>query len=397
METVVEPQKFFVGVVDLFAILMPGALLAYIAKAGTPITFGGLTALGGTEGWAVFLFASYLLGHMIFLIGSWLDFAYDGLRRCTDRGQLERLAEGKSRRNRFVRWLARVLFKKGPDAAVDRVLRFKERALETVFADGTVNAFQWCKARLTKELPEGLAAVQRFEADSKFFRSFVIVLPALALLDFQIHWWALVPILIAAELLALWRYVEQRFKATQQAYWYIVTIESTKEKVVTPGRRPRADGLTHAGGVVFTIENERTRYLLVEATKDRHELVLPKGHIEPGEDPAFTAVREVREETGVWARSIEWLDDKAFGAEAPLVRVYLMKAVAFPDEWPPEERQHGWYSYDAAIAKLNYKESRDLLEAAERRRTGAEPRRPGVVAPADATIAAAATKERAPR
>jgi len=36
-----EPQKFFIGIVDFFSILMPGAMLAYLARdwAG-PYLFG---------------------------------------------------------------------------------------------------------------------------------------------------------------------------------------------------------------------------------------------------------------------------------------------------------------------------------------------------------------------
>src|SRR5437016_962783 len=36
---------------------------------------------------------------------------------------------------------------------------------------------------------------------------------------------------------------------------------------------------------------------------------LPKGHIDPGESPAETAIREVREETGVEGRLVEKLGD----------------------------------------------------------------------------------------
>ena len=41
---------------------------------------------------------------------------------------------------------------------------------------------------------------------------------------------------------------------------------------------------------------------MVQASNDPDQWVLPKGHIEPDEDPRHCAIREVKEETGVWAR-----------------------------------------------------------------------------------------------
>ena len=64
-----DPQKLFIGVVDFFAVLMPGALLAYFGRYWTEPPF----QLKGPEGWIVFFFASYLLGHFAFLFGTILD------------------------------------------------------------------------------------------------------------------------------------------------------------------------------------------------------------------------------------------------------------------------------------------------------------------------------------
>jgi 8-oxo-dGTP pyrophosphatase MutT (NUDIX family) len=56
---------------------------------------------------------------------------------------------------------------------------------------------------------------------------------------------------------------------------------------------------TSAGGVV--INNERTKIALIGRLDRRGRLLwsLPKGHIEEGETPEQTAVREVSEETGI--------------------------------------------------------------------------------------------------
>ena len=157
-----------------------------------------------------------------------------------------------------------------------------------------INAFQWCKARVSSEHPEGLLEVHRFEASSKFFRSFVVVLAAPDLFHAFQHNWIATGICLAAIAPALWRYIDQRFKTTQQAYWHVLTIEAAKgTKLEYPARD---DGLTHAGGVVYRMTADgKPEYLLVTASKNREQWVLPKGHIEYGENPRETAVREVRE------------------------------------------------------------------------------------------------------
>ncbi|MEA2494571.1 MAG: hypothetical protein QOJ29_2482 [Thermoleophilaceae bacterium] len=63
-----------------------------------------------------------------------------------------------------------------------------------------------------------------------------------------------------------------------------------------------------AGGLV--IRNMRgRRYLATVLVKDGKVHALPKGHIEEGEKGAETAVREVREETGLTSDVVEKLGD----------------------------------------------------------------------------------------
>ena len=68
-----------------------------------------------------------------------------------------------------------------PIFAVQQALAFRDVSIAKKGGKANINAFQWAKARLTLEHPVALAAVQRFEADSKFFRSFVVVLVITAL------------------------------------------------------------------------------------------------------------------------------------------------------------------------------------------------------------------------
>src|SRR5258706_16180417 len=65
-----------------------------------------------------------------------------------------------------------------------------------------------------------------------------------------------------------------------------------------------------AGGVV--VRSVRGRPMLAAIRpqgKPAGVWALPKGNIDPGESPAETAVREVREETGVEGRLVEKLGD----------------------------------------------------------------------------------------
>ena len=74
-----DPQKFFIGLMDFFSILLPGALLTYLLmdELGPVILGDRYAKLLNAEAWAAFLFASYLFGHLVFLLGSWLDELYD--------------------------------------------------------------------------------------------------------------------------------------------------------------------------------------------------------------------------------------------------------------------------------------------------------------------------------
>lgn len=65
-----------------------------------------------------------------------------------------------------------------------------------------------------------------------------------------------------------------------------------------------------AGGVVVRTLGGRPHLAAIRPQgKKPGTWVLPKGNIDPGESPAETAVREVREETGLEGRIVEKLGD----------------------------------------------------------------------------------------
>lgn len=374
-----EPQKFFIGLMDFFSILLPGALLTYLLMDEMgPAVLGEerYTKLAGAQAWTAFLFASYLFGHLVFLLGAWLDELYDWARRYTLNAQIKLLA----RRGRLLPWISRALiwlvFKGERNQAVDRAGKIKHQVLGALQAKDAINTFQWSKAWLNVESQVSLAVVQRFEADSKFFRCFTVVLPIL-LFTSHLSLYIGIPLM----LLALWRYMEQRFKATNQAYWSVITLTAKDGKVVIDKAAPANP--THAGGVVFRVRDGRVEYLLVETKKDPNQWVLPKGRVEEGEQHRETAVREVHEETGVWARIVGDLGDVTWSVDDSVVttRFFLMESVGWGLR-KDKDRCEKWVTLrlSEAIKKSSYNETRELLQAAEQRRS-----RPASASPALAT------------
>ena len=123
---------------------------------------------------------------------------------------------------------------------------------------------------------------------------------------------------------------------------------------------------THAGGVVVRRADARVWYLLVSARRQHDQLVLPKGHIEPGETIEDAACREVLEEAGVVATILERLGVIDYGSARGPVRsqFYLMEFVS--EGVSSEGRRRAWLSLDEALAVMPFADTRQLMKDADR-------------------------------
>ena len=117
------------------------------------------------------------------------------------------------------------------------------------------------------------------------------------------------------------------------------------------------------GKVLLLYKNYRNRY---------EGWVLPKGTVEPGEEYPYTALREVREESGARASIVTYLGKSQYSFNVPEdtvekeVHWYLMKGVSYYSKPQREEYFHdsGFYKYHEAIHLLKFVNENTILEKA---------------------------------
>ncbi len=139
---------------------------------------------------------------------------------------------------------------------------------------------------------------------------------------------------------------------------------------------PRKNKVLHelsAGGVVFR-RNKEIKILLLKNQKGLW--VLPKGKIDKDENLEETALREIREETGLSDLKII----KSLGKEHYFYRAYtkeknlISKTVYYflvenKKGNPVPQKEEGfvkayWFDYNLALEKIAYKASQNILKKA---------------------------------
>ncbi|MBI4481717.1 MAG: NUDIX hydrolase [Acidobacteria bacterium] len=129
-----------------------------------------------------------------------------------------------------------------------------------------------------------------------------------------------------------------------------------------------------AGGIVYKREKGQWRVALT-ARKGGKVWCLPKGLVEKKERLEETAVREVREETGLEASIARKLGDlkywyarKENGQTVRIFKIvhfYLMRYLSGSiqdHDWEVDEVR--WFPLDEAVEKLEYKNEKEIMEKA---------------------------------
>ena len=120
-----------------------------------------------------------------------------------------------------------------------------------------------------------------------------------------------------------------------------------------------------AGAVLYTVIDGERRYVLVREKNGSYGL--PKGHVEPGETLDQTALREVREETGVTATLHG--DEPAMVDEYPIAGGDIKRVswfvARYADQTPLTDRTQVLgvlvLPIEAALKTLTYGSTREIL------------------------------------
>jgi len=138
-------------------------------------------------------------------------------------------------------------------------------------------------------------------------------------------------------------------------------------------RRPVIDEVVHettSGGIVFRRDKDtkKLEILLIQDAKNRW--TIPKGHVEPNEEPKQTAEREIREETGLQEMKVmNWLGKVNFRYRRNhtlvlmTMHIYLVQGLGDTNKLTAEDWMSGieWLPAHEAIDKIAYEDIGKLI------------------------------------
>jgi uncharacterized protein involved in tolerance to divalent cations/ADP-ribose pyrophosphatase YjhB (NUDIX family) len=147
---------------------------------------------------------------------------------------------------------------------------------------------------------------------------------------------------------------------------------------VAPGPRPRSDGIrtvreVSAGGIMYRKNSDQIQIALIHV---RNRWGLPKGHVEEGERIEETALREVREETGLEGRVVKKLGDIRYAyrdttKEGEPIRIYKRVHFYLLRYLKGDVRDHDhevdearWFPMDQVIKNLKFATERKMVHRA---------------------------------
>lgn len=138
-------------------------------------------------------------------------------------------------------------------------------------------------------------------------------------------------------------------------------------------RPPEIKRRISSGGVIYRNLKDDVEVVIV-AVRGSRAWCLPKGIIDVGEDPPATALREVREETGLTGEILDQLGQISYWyfIKGEMIRVhktvhfFLLKFIeGSTDDHDHEVDEARWFPIDDAIEQLTYKSEKQIMRKAK--------------------------------
>ncbi len=136
-----------------------------------------------------------------------------------------------------------------------------------------------------------------------------------------------------------------------------------------------------SAGVLVYREFERREYLLLHYPAGHWDY--PKGHVEEGEGPRETAVRELKEETGISPDNVELEEDfvevidytyhKKNEFSHKEVTYFLGKSNVKDIKISREHQDYIWLPYERALKRLTFWNAKKVMKSAEKFLGGRNP------------------------
>ena len=122
------------------------------------------------------------------------------------------------------------------------------------------------------------------------------------------------------------------------------------------------------GAVIYTVQNG-TRFYLVEQMQKGH-VSLCKGHVEQDESEHETAIREIREETGLEVEFVEGFRKTiAYSPSTGCMKtvVFFLACAEHTSVRVQEEevREIKWLTFEDAVKALTFDSTREILRLAD--------------------------------
>jgi len=211
-----KPSDLFLGIIDVFVVLLPGAIVIAGTVLASCIYARWLQQGPGVGTWSLLILGSYVTGHLLSVMASFLE------DKSAERWPRKERIKAEQKDLEGLRTLTRAAIARltnGQDADFDRDLR-RWAALFVMIGGG-----------------DGRTQLGRKDADRRFFRNTTVAFALLSLVKVTLalrqmpatpgvlDWTALIGFPVLA-LLCLWRYVDQDKKYSRYAYESLVVMES---------------------------------------------------------------------------------------------------------------------------------------------------------------------------